>query len=152
VKNILGLMDMALLNAYMHYKLVNMDEGKKDMARYAFMESLANALLTTDWDNFANSERGISNDSIFQAILEQDLPFRKGHSSLTKPKEQPVAQHLEVSDRACIPYAYAEFMKKCNQKHGFACQVCKFEERGKRLVYVVICTKHCLCLWVYQEL
>jgi hypothetical protein len=71
----LGLMDMALVNAYIHCKLANPDKGKKDMARYAFMESLVNALLTTDWDNFANSEGGISNDSIFQAILEQDQPL-----------------------------------------------------------------------------
>jgi hypothetical protein len=45
VKIILGLMDMTLVNAYIHYKLVNPDKGKNDMARYTFMESLANALL-----------------------------------------------------------------------------------------------------------
>jgi hypothetical protein len=80
------------------------------------------------WDNFANSEQGISNDSIFQGILDQDQPFQKGHLSLTKPEEQPVAQCLEASYWGCIPYAYAEFMTKHIQKHGFACQVCKFEE------------------------
>jgi hypothetical protein len=33
VKIILGLMDMALVNAYIHYKLVHLDECKKDSAR-----------------------------------------------------------------------------------------------------------------------
>jgi hypothetical protein len=33
-----------------------------------------------------------------------------------------------------------------DQKSGFACQVCKFEERGRRLKNMVICTKHCLRL------
>jgi hypothetical protein len=41
-------MDMPLVNAYIHYKLVNPEECKKDMTRYAFMESLVNALLMTD--------------------------------------------------------------------------------------------------------
>jgi hypothetical protein len=150
VKIILGLVDMALVNAYIHYKLVNKKVCKKDTARYDFMESLANALITTDWENFANSERGISNDSIFQALLQKDQPFRKGHPSVSRkePKqEQQVAEHeSETTDRACVPYSVGEFMNNRNQKNGFACQVCRFEERGKRLMSVVICTKHCLRL------
>jgi hypothetical protein len=86
VQIMLGLMDMALVNAYIHYKLVNEENSTKDSARYEFMESLANALLTTDCDNFANSGSGMSNDSIFEAIVQQDKPFRKGQSPRTKPK------------------------------------------------------------------
>jgi hypothetical protein len=67
-----------LVNAYIHCKLVNEKNSTKDSARYDFMESSANTLLTTDWDNLANSEAGMSNDSIFEAIVQQDKPFRKG--------------------------------------------------------------------------
>jgi hypothetical protein len=72
---ILGLMDMALVNAFTHCKLVNPETTKKDSARCEFMESSENAQLMTDWDNFANSESGISNDSVFEAILQEDQPF-----------------------------------------------------------------------------
>jgi hypothetical protein len=53
VKIILGLVDMAFVNAYIHHKL-HQKRNAKDTARYDFMESLANALITTDWENFAN--------------------------------------------------------------------------------------------------
>jgi hypothetical protein len=36
------------------FKFARNKECKKDTARYDFMESLANALITTDWENFAN--------------------------------------------------------------------------------------------------
>ncbi len=148
VKIILGLIDMALVNAYIHYKLVNAENCKKDSARYEFMDSSGDALLTTDWDNFANSESGISNDSIFEAILQQGQPFQKGHSTCTIPKKGQAsgAQNFERSNQGCVPYSYTEFMKKRSQKNGFACQVCKFEERGLKLISVAICTKHCLRL------
>jgi hypothetical protein len=149
IKIILGLMDMALVNAFIHYKLVNPEACKKDSARYDFMESLANALLTTEWDSFANSESGISNDSIFEAILQQDQePVRKGHSTRTKPERQAAVGQdtAESSSQGCVPVAYTEFMVKRSQKKGFACQVCKFEGRGNRLKTVAICTKHCLRL------
>jgi hypothetical protein len=110
------------------------------------MESLANALLTTDWDNFANSESGMTSDSVFEAIVQQDKPFRKGQSPCTKPKGQAAAQEFETSNQGCVPYAYTEFMTNHSQKNGFVCQVCRFEERGKRLLSVDICTKHCLRL------
>jgi hypothetical protein len=147
VKIILGLMDMALVNAYIHYQLVNPEDCKKDTARYDFMDSLADALIMTDWDNFANSESGMSNDSIFEAILQQGQPFQKGQLTRTKkPKGQAVAQDLETYNQGCVPYAVSQFMSDRNQKNGFSCQVCKFEERGNRLGSVAICTKHCLRL------
>jgi len=147
VKIILGLIDMALVNAWIHYELVNPEDCKKDTARYDFMDSLAEALLMTDWCNFANSESGISNDSIFEAILQQDQPSRKGNSTRTKqPKGQAVAQDFETHNLGCIPIAITEFMTTRNQKKGFACQVCKFEERGTRLMNVAVCTAHALRL------
>ena len=55
MKIILGLMDMALVNAWIHYKLVNPEDCKKDTTRYDFMDSMAKALLMTDYDNFART-------------------------------------------------------------------------------------------------
>jgi hypothetical protein len=80
------------------------------------MESLANSLLTTDLENFANSEHGISNDSIFDAILEKDRPpGRGGRSSRRRADhaEQPVAQ---VADRDCVPCGYGECMTERTRK------------------------------------
>jgi hypothetical protein len=145
VKIVLGLIDMALVNAYIHYKLVHPEECKPDSARYDFMESLADDLLTMDWENFANSESGISNDSIFQAIVERDEPaLRTGNSSRHKTQEQKV----ETSTSSCVPCGVRQFMTCNNQKNGFACQVCIFEERGRRIGSVVVCTHHCLRLCV----
>lgn len=150
VKIILGLVDMALVNAWIHYKLVNNSGGEcdKDASRYNFMDSLAESLLLTDWANFANSEHGISNDCIFDEIMERNQPVRKGGRS----KRARVAAEKEkaqvVTNRACVPYGYDEFMTDRNQKSGFACQVCRFEERGTRVKGVVICTTHCLRLCV----
>ena len=71
MKIILGLMDMALANAWTHCELVSPEDCKKDAARHNFMDSLAKALLMTDWDNFAESESGISNDSVVEAVLQK---------------------------------------------------------------------------------
>ena len=67
--------------------------------------------------------------------------------SVTKPNEkEPKLENDSTSDFACAPIAYTEFMHNWNKKNGFACQVCKFEERGMRLGSVLICTNHCLRL------
>jgi hypothetical protein len=148
LKIILGLMDMALVNACTHYELVNPEDCKKKSARCDFMNSLADALLMTDWDNFANSESGISNDSVFEAILQQDQPFRKAQSTRAKePNGQAVVQDFETSNLGCVPHAVLEFITDRNRRKGFACQVCRFEERGPwRIRSVAICTAHCLRL------
>jgi hypothetical protein len=150
VKIVLGLVDVALYNAWTHYKLVNNSgECDKDAARCDFMESLAESLLMTDWANFANSEHGISNDCIFDAIMERkNEPVQKGGRS----KRARVATEQEkaqvATDRACVPHGCDEFTTDRNQKSGFACQLCRFEERGTRVKGVVTCATHCLRLCV----
>ncbi len=59
-----------------------------------------------------------------------------------------MAQDVETSNLGCAPQAVSEFMTDRRKKNGFACQVCKFEERGSRLMTVAICTQHCLRLCI----
>ena len=146
VKIILGLMDMALVNAYIHYKLVNPVDCKKKSARYNFMEALANDLIDTEWVNFANSEKGKSNDSMFDAILNQGRPLGGAHTSGNKHEGEGSQEDNDTSSFVCRPISVTAFIMDRNKKNGFVCQVCAFEKRGKRLLSVVICSNHCLRL------
>ena len=45
-------MDMAVVNAWIHYKLVNPEKCSNERARYEFMDSLANSLLEINWQDY----------------------------------------------------------------------------------------------------
>jgi hypothetical protein len=77
VKIILGLW-IWNRNAYIHINRIK--RNAKNTARYDFMESLANALITTDWENFATWSVRLN----LQALLQKDQPFRKGHPSVSR--------------------------------------------------------------------
>jgi hypothetical protein len=96
------------------------------------MESLANALITTDWD-FANSSVESATTQSFRRYFKKINHFGKDtRVSRKEPKqEQQVAEHeSETTDRACVPYSVGEFMNNRNQKMDLQC-LCRFEERGE---------------------
>ena len=52
VKIALGLIDMAAVNAWIHYKLINVEKSKEKCAWYNFFDSLADGLMDTDWQAY----------------------------------------------------------------------------------------------------
>jgi hypothetical protein len=56
------------------FKFARNGECKKDTARYDFMESLANALITTDWENFNRSVESATTQ--FSGVTKKDQPFK----------------------------------------------------------------------------
>ena len=53
IKIMLGIMDMALVNAFILYKMMNPDKCSTSAPRYEFMDGVADAMLSNDWDNFS---------------------------------------------------------------------------------------------------
>ncbi len=55
-------------------------------------------------------------------------------------------EEKDVSMTACLPRSVSECMASRNKRKGFACQVCRFEQRRDRVRAVAICPTHCLRL------
>ena len=73
VKIILGLMDMAITNAYIHFKMANPEKCKHRKARNNFLNKLGDSFLKTNWDDFIASTDGRKADNVFQAVCMQNL-------------------------------------------------------------------------------
>ena len=80
VKIALGLIDMAVVQAWCHYKLAVPEEAQKKHGRYSFMDDLANKLLTTDWTSYIATDEGHRSEKIFQELIGQ----RKAMTPMTQ--------------------------------------------------------------------
>ena len=68
----LGLIDMGIVNEWIHYKLVHPEKCLNNRARYDFMETLANSLLEVNWQEYYETEiPGERSDDIL-SLLTQD--------------------------------------------------------------------------------
>jgi hypothetical protein len=68
-------------------------------------------------------------------LLQKRSTISKGHPSVSRKEPNKSNKWRNMSRKQLIgpvPYSVGEFMNNRNQKNGFACQVCRFEERGKR--------------------
>ena len=154
IKLMLGLMDMAITNAFIHYKLVNPELGTRSTARYDFMNGLANALCTTNWNDFGNSEEGRSTDTIFNALcMSNQVEDATIDQDIMLQQEEIIAGENEESNSNnyyCQPISYKKFIDKDRNKRGsLRCQVCIFEGRKTReLRNVAICSQHALRLCI----
>ena len=152
LKIALGLIDMAAVNAWIHYKLVNKKKCEKESARCEFMKSLADSLLVTDWATYTESASAKENERVFRSLFATSIPESSNANEDDVVDEIPkdsVDDALEVRQRICTPVAVRQFLKTMNRSKnkGFCCQVCAFEGRGQNNVRdVVICTQHRLRL------
>ena len=153
IQMMLGLMDMAITNAFIHYKLVNPDSCTKNTARYEFMNGLATALCTTNWSEFGLSTEGRTTDTVFNALClaNQGQPATTNADDIILQGDDQIENEEEEMGENysyCLPVSYKKFIDKDrNQRNGFRCQVCLFEGRiNRELRNVVICSFHALRL------
>ena len=147
----LGLLDMVVVNAWIHYKLVHKDDCKKPSARYEFMNSLADAFLKTDWNTYNSTESAKDNEKVFRSLFDGEAGGAAGEEA-SGVDDSEVAGMMECetewSSGYCHPVSVSDFLGlRPSKKKGLACQVCKFEGRGKQKTRnVVICMRHRLRL------
>ena len=132
----LCLVDIALTNAIIHYKMRHPDHKQRNELRAEFIEDIVNHLLDqdTDW-------RGKGKEDIIHQIEfdEEDRLFYDkailGHYSPTLKKAQ-------------VPVQYCSWANLSeNRRHGGnSCQVCRLELRRDTVRKVGICTTHCIRL------
>jgi hypothetical protein len=151
VKIALGLLDMAAVNAWIHFKLVNPDECKKETARYDFFNELSTGLLTTDWNKFLKSPAAKTNESVFRSL------FDAGDEEGDNPEDEDDVNYDEnngATDKHCVPMAVRDIMPNRSKRKGYGCQVCAYEGRNRGLTStVVVCLRHRLrlCTVVRKE-
>ena len=109
VKILLGLVGMAIMNAFIHFKLMNPYLCNKSTERYDFMNGLAHSLCTTNWNEFGQSSEGRTTDTVFQALcLSKDGPYEtmEGDITIQQEEEDAESNNLEDSYDRCFPVSY----------------------------------------------
>ena len=122
------------------------------------MNGLANALCTTNWKDFGNSDEGRTTDTIFNALC---LANQGGDATIdddimVEGDEEIEAEIDEDKTDKCVPVSYRKFLNNDRSNRGsFRCQVCLFEGRKTcEIKHVVICSRHAmrLCTTVQKDL
>jgi len=143
----LGLIDMAVVNAWIHYKLVNPEKCIHERARYEFMDSIANSLLLFDWQQYQECATSGERVDILR-LLTQEKGLSQKRSN---PENMDSRLVLPFGDGTmggtairCTPVAVQQLMSGVrSKKKGLSCQVCSFEGRGGNIIrHVVACAQH----------
>ena len=152
-KIVMGLLDMVVVNAWVHYRLVHKEDCKKPSARYEFMSSLADAFLKTDWNTYNSTESAKDNEKLFRSLFYGEVGGAAAPGEeATSVDDDDVAGMMECeaewSSSYCHPVSVTDFLGlRPSKKKGLACQVCAFEGRGNQKTRnVVICMRHRLRL------
>jgi hypothetical protein len=131
VKLFLFLLDVAVTNAWIYYKLTNKEHGEKDGSRADFYQSLAESLVNVniDWkDRYRECEK-------------------KGNVGDDKGELQGTSSFVPTEDCRPIPLNSLSVNLSLKKK---VCQVCNYENLGRKWKSVVMCSKHGvrLCLQI----
>lgn len=156
------LMDFVLVNAYLHHKLWmnEMKENtsrKKKLTRLKYMENLIDALIETDWSDYARryenkkSERTSGNKRKLTIEVDDEAEdehyFNEENFELVTPTLPPFQDH-----NICQAVSFDskgnvfEVKKGEKNKSKFFCKVCQFEGRGNVRKGTVFCGNHGLSL------
>ena len=139
----LGIMDMVLVSSFIIYKMVHPDVCETGMARYDFMDSIAEALMSNDWGNFSSSVSGNTNDKLFEELVEQGTEPPSKAEWPTDPSELVLGKNVSCAD--CVHNTVTGLWEKRSKKKKFACQICRFEGRRENIVKDVgWCSKHAI--------
>ena len=157
------LLDFALTNAYLHYKIANEDTMDKKYRRVTFMERLQDQMIETDWAekvrtydmNVSDDDLSVntdtnenSNERNFQELMNMDVipkpPDEKLPMASIQFKCNPVAiknsQLDSPSDK--IPASFVDNKPGPISNSKKSCQICDFEGRGRKLNAVNYCPTH----------
>jgi hypothetical protein len=156
----MGLLDMVVVNAWIHYKLVHKELCKKRSARRDFMISLAESLLKTDWLSHTASDAAKENEKLFRSLFNAEGENTTARDDGNSWDDLDLPSNLDTdsvlpTDAYCQPVSINDFLQlRRTKKRGFSCQVCSFEGRGKQKIRnVVICMRHRLrlCTQTHKE-
>jgi hypothetical protein len=139
----LGLIDMAVVNAWIHYRLVHPEKCSKERARYEFMDTMANSLLEMNWQDYYQTEVPPESDDVLHLLTRNNRQERKRKRSDSDDSVEVVLED-QVPVSRCTPIAVQQIMSgRRSKKKGLSCQVCSFEGRGGNIVQsVVACVQH----------
>jgi len=142
----LGLIDMAIVNAWIHYKLVNPDKCTTERARYEFMDSLADSFLEINWQDYYERVIPGESDDILRLLTQDSRAARKRPRHLDNENNDGLVTNPIEPLNHCTPIAVQQIMSgKRSKKKGLSCQVCSFEGRGVNIISnVVVCAQHCI--------
>ena len=141
IKIMLGIVDMALVNAFILYKITDPTKCESSTAQYEFMDAVGDAMLSNDWDNFSISNLGSANDAIFEELIEKDA----GQHAESAGRRKDLAYGRNTDCDECVHKSVSGMLAKRSQKKGFACQICRFEGRGDSILKDVCwCWKHAI--------
>jgi Transposase IS4 len=142
VKIGLGLIDMAIVQGWLHFKLANPDEAKKQTARYDFMNELGVTLMETDWEGYLGSQDGFQNDKLFRAFVEGDEEKKDEQDDEQLASVAMTSVSSGISQ--CFPVAVQHMLQhSMGMRRGLGCQVCVYEGRGTGIIgNVAICMQH----------
>jgi hypothetical protein len=145
LKLTMALLDVAIINAEIHYFMANPDE-KRGTYRYNYREKLCSQLLDTDWSLY----EGMTNNDALEAISEaqQSQECRSEDNEDSRNNRQTMKL-----DSSCTPLMVNQYItvnsanEDTEEAHvktykGVRCQVCLFEGRKTRTKSVAFCGKH----------
>ena len=143
----MALLDVGMINAEIHYFMVNVDE-KKGMYRYNYREKLCSQLFDTDWSLY----EGMTNNDALDAInKDQQQEENSDEATLTGRAIKRKKKQDDII--SCTPMMVNQYITTSIQHEdneeapvrtykGVCCQVCMFEGRKTRTKSVAICGKH----------
>lgn len=143
----LGLIDMAVVNAWIHYKLVNPEKCTHERARYEFMDSMADSFLEINWQVYYQNVMSGETVDILRLLTKDNRLERKRKRMDCEDESRPVGlvttNELGMTPR-CTPIAVQQLMSgKRSKKKGLSCQICSFEGRGVNIIsHVAVCGQH----------
>jgi Transposase IS4 len=149
VKMALGIIDMAIVNAWIHFKMANPEICNNNIvhARSDFIDHLADQLINTKWKENMTVLPDEDGKEIFEALCDRisvteddnvdDIIDDDGDLY----KERGIASSQRMD---CIPKAVKKLLvAKSSKRKGLGCQICTFEGRPEGTIgSVVICLKH----------
>ena len=103
----LGLIDMAVVNAWIHYKLVNPEKCLTERARYEFMDSMANSLLEINWQDYHQSEMPGETDDILRLLTGRK---RNRSDRGDNDSDEVVMVDPDHGTNRCTPIAVQQLM------------------------------------------
>ena len=143
----MALLDVGMINAEIHYFMVNVDE-KKGMYCYNYREKLCSQLFDTDWSLY----EGMTNNDALDAINKDQQPEENsdeatltGRAIKRKKKQDDI---ISCTPMMVNQYITTSIQHEDNEEapvrtyKGVCCQVCMFEGRKTRTKSVAICGKH----------